>query len=108
MSKVCFNQDKASLVGVHPVSRLASPLRETYQEKISESEKDILKTPQNLLISIKAGKITNVLFLQTIPFHFTYIHFSTLRTFRQFWPALSEESFMNSLLRNESKDIFYK
>ena len=106
MSKVCFNQDKASLAAVHPVSRLASPLRETFQEKMSENEKDLLKGQQYLPTSTKAGKITNVLFLQTIPFHFTSIHFSTLRTFRQFWPALSEELFMNSLLRNESKDIF--
>ena len=62
MSKVSFNQDKASLAAVHPVSRLASPLRETYQQKISESEKDLLKAPQNLHISTKAGKITNVFF----------------------------------------------
>ena len=57
MSKVCFKQDEASLAGVHPVSRLASPLRETYhQEKMSESEKDLLKAPQNLHIRTRAGK----------------------------------------------------
>ena len=56
MSKVCFNQGKASLAGVHPVSRLASRLRETYQEKVSESEKDLLKAPQNQHISTKAEK----------------------------------------------------
>ena len=77
MSKVCFKQDEASLAGGHPVSRLASPLRETYhQEKISESENDLLKAPQNLhMYQHKSRKITYVFFFANYTFSF---HLDTL------------------------------